>query len=132
MGDLSRSFNRSEFACKCGECGRDAIDHELITVLEWLDGALVSLLQGDEVYIVVTSGNRCPEHNRDEGGSLLSEHMFYIACDYKVYRTRNGEQILPAMIHTILDDAFPDRYGLGLYHNRNHLDVRPTRARWFV
>lgn len=127
---LSKSFYRSEFACKCGKCGRDAIDYELIGVLEWLDGAIVHYLSGEEIYIVISSGNRCPEHNEDEGGSEGSKHQYFIACDFKVYVTGTGRQIPPDVIHAILDAAFPNKYGLGRYYNRNHLDVRAARARW--
>ena len=131
MGDLSKSFNRSEFACLCG-CGRVKIDIELIAALEWLDTALVEYLEGREVYIVITSGNRCPVHNFKVGGSRASKHMYSLACDFKVYIKDTREQVHPAIIFAVLDNQFPDKYGIGLYVNRNHLDVRWDRARWEV
>lgn len=130
MGDLSRSFNRKEFKCKCNNCCRDQIDHELIVVLEWLDNKICSLIFYDEIYIVIKSGNRCPLHNFNENGSHLSKHMYYIACDFKIFITRTGKQVPPTLIYKILDLEFPKKYGLGLYHNRNHLDIRKKKARW--
>lgn len=131
MGDLSKSFNRSEFECNCG-CGLNVIDYELITTFSWLENKLIRLLIVEDVYIVIKSGNRCPYWNGHEKGSKYSTHPDSFAADYKVFVTETGKQVSPKIIHNILDEKNPDKYGLGLYHNRNHLDVRQDKARWEV
>jgi len=111
MGDLSQHFDRSEFACKC-DCGQVTVDHELIVVLEWLrvkTGARIT----------VTSGNRCKAHNKAIGGANASKHLYSIAADIKV------EGYSPALIHRLLDEKFPHKYGLKAYKSWTHIDVRP-------
>ncbi|MDR2179699.1 MAG: hypothetical protein LBP21_05290 [Synergistaceae bacterium] len=65
MGDLSKNFNVSEFACKCG-CG-----------LKEPSPALVSLLQNirDRTGqpVIIESGWRCTQHNKDVGSKILGK-----------------------------------------------------------
>lgn len=111
MGDVSAHFNRSEFACQCG-CGFDAVDIELIAALEWLREVTRSS-------ITITSGNRCPTHNKNEGSTATkSKHIMGIACDFK---TRGHS---PQVIYDLLDQQYPGKYGLKAYKSWVHLDVR--------
>jgi uncharacterized protein YcbK (DUF882 family) len=116
MGDLSKHFNRSEFACKCG-CGKNTVDAELVEVLEHLRSVVAEP-------ITITSGNRCPTHNKKVGGSPASRHQFSIAADFKVKGWK------PEEVYALLDEWYDDKYGLGLYSGWVHLDVRPEKARW--
>lgn len=129
MGDLNKNFNRSEFECKCG-CGQNVIDYEIIIVFTWLEDELIRLLMVEDVYIVIKSGNRCQYWNGHEKGSFDSTHPHSIAADYKIFITETGKQVSPVLINDTLDKNYPDKYGLGVYHNRNHLDVRENKARW--
>lgn len=131
MGDLNKNFNRKEFECGCG-CGQGTIDYELIIVLDWIEVELIRILGVEDVYIVIMSGNRCPYWNGHEKGSIGSTHPDSIAADFKVYITETGKQVEPKLIYDILDKKFPDKYGLGLYNNRNHLDIRQNKARWVI
>lgn len=83
MGDLSRNFSRSEFTCRCGE------------VIVSPD--LVLLLQGirDRVNrsVVINSGYRCEEHNREVGGVRNSRHLLGEAADIFV-PGMSGEELL--------------------------------------
>ena len=92
MGDLTKNFSRSEFACPC--CGKDNIDLELVDVLQKIR---------DDVghAITITSGVRCEKHNTEVGGVDNSPHMDGVAADidckhsrlrYTIIRTalRNG------------------------------------------
>ena len=124
MGNLSDHFDRSEFACQCF-CGQDTVDHELVAVLEWLrtkTGAAIT----------VTSGNRCVKHNekvQHEANpfytpfSSKSKHMYSIAADIKV------EGYSPQSIFNLIDEKFPDKYGLKAYSSWVHIDVRHGKWR---
>ena len=117
MGDLSLHFNRSEFKCKCGQCGQDQVDYKLIEVLEHLRQVVCEP-------ITVTSGNRCHAHNLAVGGGKNSQHLWSKAADIQV---RNWS---PEEIYDMLDDWYPDELGLGKYKGWVHVDVRTHKARW--
>lgn len=116
MGDLSKNFNRSEFACKCG-CGFATVDVELIAVLE-------DVREHFDNSVKINSGCRCREHNRRVGGELDSEHMKGTAADIVV------DGVPAAQVHAYLAMKYPGRYGLGKYQNWTHIDVRQRAARW--
>jgi hypothetical protein len=71
-----KHFKAKEFACKC--CGKVVIDNTLISRLEKLRHEL-----GD-MPIVITSGYRCPFHNKATGGAKRSQHCQGKAVDIKV------------------------------------------------
>lgn len=72
---ISEHFKKSEFTCHhCGEC---KINIELIIALEKLRNLI-----GQP--IIVTSGYRCPLHNRNCGGVRHSQHLYGNAVDIKV------------------------------------------------
>ena len=121
MGDLSSNFSRREFSCKCG-CGMDTVDAELIMVLEnlrWGQG-----VGGKSRAITVSSGCRCEEHNRNEGGGDNSQHLIGKAADIAVYG------VTPKDVAEYLDKWHPDQYGIGRYETFTHIDVRSKMARW--
>jgi hypothetical protein len=74
-GPVSKHFDSKEFACKC--CGRTKINIELIIALEKLRE-----LVGRP--IIITSGYRCPKHNKEVGGVEHSQHTLGNAVDIKV------------------------------------------------
>jgi uncharacterized protein YcbK (DUF882 family) len=141
MGDLTRNFSRKEFECKCG-CGFNTIDYELICILQ------NDLIQHFEIKyeckisVIITSGDRCVNHNEEVQKeynsdyvpfSSKSQHIFARAADFKVYKVyeNNKIQIDPKEIYEYLDKRYPNKYGLGLYYNRNHLDTRSgSGKRW--
>ncbi|SHI09889.1 Peptidase M15 [Pantoea sesami] len=116
MGDLSKNFSRSEFACRCG-CGFDDISSELIVVLEG-----VRLHFGSPVKI--TSGCRCEKHNASVGGAPKSQHVQGIAADIVVAGISSDR------VADYLELQFPERYGVGRYSRWTHIDVRHEKARW--
>jgi len=127
MGDLSANLSRHEMACNC-ECGFDTVDHELVVVLQ----GVCDFLFDDTGFIpvlIITGPNRCHKHNSYEGGADKSQHLYARAADFKI--KINGEYYSPQLIYAYLDKKYPDKYGIGLYHNRIHLDTRTgTKARW--
>lgn len=131
MGDISRSFSKHEFKCKCG-CGIDfRVDDKLVKVLQAIR---------DEVGpCTITSGHRCKEHNAKVKGSKRSWHVLrkgvLYAADIQIMDPRRRTLKDATRIYCIAD--LNDAHGLGLYHNRCHVDTRPItifkgadRARW--
>jgi len=74
MGDLSKNFSRWEFTCSCG-CGLDNISTQLIDPLQRLRDHL-------GLVVTITSGIRCPKHNRKVKGAKGSFHLAGLACDF--------------------------------------------------
>ncbi|MGR7921927.1 D-Ala-D-Ala carboxypeptidase family metallohydrolase [Zobellella denitrificans] len=110
-------FQRREFACKCG-CGFDAVDAELLGVLEQLRADL-----GGHA-VTITSACRCDSHNRKVGGARNSVHRLGKAADIQV------RGIAPARVADYLERTYPGRYGIGRYATFTHIDVREQAARW--
>ena len=89
MGDLSRNFSRHEFHCRC--CGRAELNPRLVEALQELRD-----LAGRAVRI--TSGYRCPDHNRAEGGSKRSQHLLGNAADIVIGGHRPTEMFCLATV----------------------------------
>lgn len=75
MGDLTKDFSEWEFKCKCG-CGICIVDA----------GFLIKLQNTRDlagIRFTISSGCRCPVHNKAEGGSEESDHLTTInlACE---------------------------------------------------
>ena len=113
---LNDHFSRKEFACRCG-CGFDTVDAELLHVLINLRGQF-------NAPITITSGARCKNHNGNIGGSEKSQHMIGRAADIKIYRIHED------IVADYLEATYPDKYGIGRYIGRTHIDTRATPARW--
>ena len=116
IGDISEHFSRSEHACLCG-CGFDTVDVELNSLLEHIRNYY-------NKSVTITGPNRCAAHNASQQGAKRSLHCEGKAADIQVKDTS------PRAVYHYLNKKFPDKYGIGLYHNRVHVDVRPTKARW--
>lgn len=83
MGDMTRNFSRSEFACKCG-CGSGQINPVLVDKLQKVRDMMVLLFIEEGATeeeanrmaaIGITSGTRCKIHNANVGGSATSSHL---------------------------------------------------------
>lgn len=116
MGDISKHFNRSEFACKCG-CGFDTVDIETLEVLEEVRTYF-------DKPVSINSACRCPDHNFKVGGSENSQHVKGRAADIVV------AGIDPREVYSLLDRLYPDWFGLGSYDSFTHVDTRSNKARW--
>ena len=109
-------FKRTEFACKCG-CGFAAVDAELLAVL-------TQIREHFGAPVIINSGCRCVRNNRKAGGAPDSYHVKGMAADIKI------RGIAPISIHDFLERLYPGRFGLGLYKDWVHIDVREEMARW--
>lgn len=115
MGDLSRHFSKSEFACHCG-CGLSQPKAQLINTLEDIR-ALVKRP------VKILSGHRCIRHNKAVGGAINSQHLTGSAADIQV------SGITPRVLFNLIDNN-SDVGGLGLYATFVHIDIRRGLARW--
>jgi uncharacterized protein YcbK (DUF882 family) len=122
MNKISAHFNRSEFACQCGNCPQSkdpTVDVKLIGILE-------DLRKHFKAPITITSGNRCRNHNSSVGGSVFSQHLFGRAADVLL------KGISPDEVHKYLFNRYPEQYGLGKYATFTHIDSRGLKARWEI
>lgn len=115
---LAEHFWRREFACRCG-CGLDTVDAGLLRVCR--------ALRARYGPVVVTSGCRCAEHNRAEGGADGSMHLLGRAADVR----------LQIDSHDLRDAAEVARNagatGIGLYYpDRLHVDTRSAPPAYWV
>ena len=118
MTNLSKDFEKWEFACGCG-CGYDDIDLKLVDKLQMLRD-----LVGKP--IVVTSGCRCEMYNRHIGGVKSSPHLEGLAADIQVDgMTPTTLAILANRIHYIR---------IGVYPTHLHIDIKPPNPSryWLV
>ena len=122
MGDLSKNFSRSEFACR-GEncCGGNAPVHPaLVAGLQELRDKLGGPL-------TISSGFRCKRYNAAIGGAKESQHTLGMAADMLVPEGWTPET-LAELAESI--DVFREG-GIGIYPTWVHVDVRMTgKARW--
>lgn len=109
-------YKRKEFACKCN-CGFDTIDYELAEVMDD-----VRRFFGKPVHI--NRGCSCVKHNNVVGGSSNSQHPLGKACDFYV------EDVHADIVADYLETKYPNKYGIGRYNGRTHIDVRSNKARW--
>jgi len=117
MGDISRHFNRSEFACKCG-CGFDTVDAMLLAVVE-------DIRDHFDTPFSPNSSCRCADYNNQVGGSKASQHVQGRACDITI------KGVDPKDVVVYLLYKYPGAMGIGSYSTFTHIDTRTDGpARW--
>lgn len=122
IGNLTKNLSRYEFACKCG-CGFDTVDFETINYIQGAADHFVDHCSASKAIVTITSGCRCPVHNKAEGGSDDSEHIQARATDHVIEVVVSGVRIL------VDEDELADYYdnegvpGVGRYPGgRVHID----------
>ena len=88
-----RYFQPSEFACKCGRCGGGA-DRMVSDLLDRLDEARA--MAG--IPFVISSGYRCPAHNKVVGGVADSAHTRGYAADIRCTDSHTRFAVLRALL----------------------------------
>jgi uncharacterized protein YcbK (DUF882 family) len=109
-------FNVNEFACKCG-CGTNKVKSALIDTLNIIRGTV-------GVPVTVTSGTRCPTHNKKVGGVANSNHLSGDAADIQ------AKGVSPADVRAVIrklweQGKLPELAGLGAYKTFTHVDIAP-------
>lgn len=110
---ITKNFRAGEFFCKCGSCNNQLVNVDHVKKLQLLRDLI-------EEPIKITSGYRCPEHNKSVGGSSNSQHTLGNATDIQV---NNLDIEVLANICEVFD-------GLGRYDTFTHIDSRGYKARW--
>lgn len=119
---MAKYFKEGEFACKhCNGLPAGGMDPNLVKVLD-------EARERVGVPIIVSSGYRCPEHNRAIGGASQSYHMRGMAAD--VYSNQISSEELHEVIYQVMQD-FGIKGGHQYYPSERgdfvHVD---TRGEW--
>lgn len=120
---ISKHFNAQEFKCKCGRNHEIKLNYSLIWQLE----KIMDIVGGS--ITIINSGYRCPQHDKNVGGSGVGQHVNGNAADC-VFYDENKQVIDTKRLSCIAQDL-----GLGGIANITssytaiHLDVR-TGYRW--
>jgi hypothetical protein len=83
------NFKDSEFTCKC--CNSGGVTKHMKEMLE-------DARKYAGVSMVITSGYRCEDNNKNAGGSPTSSHLKGLAVDIKVIGSTERFQILKGLI----------------------------------
>ena len=121
---LSPHFNVREFRCQCGNNHETLIASELVDKLE----ALYTTLNCSK--IIVTSGYRCPEHDKAVGGTSSGQHTKGTAADVCCYG-QDGQSISSKTVCCKAQDlGFGGIANITSSYQYTHLDVR-TSGKWY-
>ncbi len=115
---LTKSFSYKEVQCRCG-CKKAEMKPEFMEVLQKLRDLCGFPL-------VITSGYRCPRHNKAVGGALNSSHMKGIAVDIDISQMpeERREKLLEAI------KSIKEIKGVGIAKSFIHIDTRAEKATW--
>jgi len=78
--------------------------------------------------IMVHSGYRSPEHNREVNGARTSQHLYGLAVDISVKGKTSFW--LAGKLKAMQDDGLLIPGGLGTYQRHVHIDFRGKIVRW--
>lgn len=124
MGDLTKDFSRSEFACKCG-CGFDQIDPRVVDMCQVIRDGLGAPIR-------INSACRCERRNAEAHGVKGSYHTKGQAADLSC---EAGSQRLQAVIKSLFEAgklphlAYCKRY---VTKNFVHIDCGHQRKNRFA
>jgi uncharacterized protein YcbK (DUF882 family) len=121
---LSRNFQLSEFASKCGRPTPLKVVERLRVLAQNLQ------VLRDEVKrpIRINSGYRSPQHNQAIKGAPKSRHVVGDAADIVVTGMTPNE--VSATIERLISEGKMMQGGLKAYATFCHYDCRGVRARW--
>lgn len=121
---LSAHFNAKEFRCKCGKEHAFSISNELVDKLEKLYAAL------NCSKIIVTSGYRCPTHDKNVGVSGTGQHTLGNAADICCYG-QDGQPISSKIVcQKAQNIGFTGIANITAAYIYTHVDVRPN-GKWY-
>ena len=119
---LSKNFQLSEFACKCG-CGQMPNAESL--EFRYLVCKLQSIRDACRFPLIINSGFRCPKHNKKEGGESDSSHLIGLGADISI---TNDYARLAFLQSAIRNDI--KRIGIGKTYIHVDVDDAKSDASW--
>ena len=124
MGDLTKNFNRSEFACKCG-CGFDKIDASVVFMAQVIRDAMNETIR-------INSACRCVKHNANVGGVKDSFHTQGKAADLSC--ASGSEKLYNAIQKLYAEGKLPQLQYCKRYKGKNfcHIDCGKARSQRFT
>ena len=121
---ISPHFNVQEFKCKCGKTHDTLVSEELTEKLEKLRDSL------NCSKIIITSGYRCPEHDRNVGGTGSGQHTKGKAADFVCY-DKDGNAISSKLVCCKAQDlGFTGIANITANYDCTHGDVRSS-GKWY-
>ena len=121
---LSPHFNVKEFKCKCGGSHDILISDELVDKLEKLYAKL------NCSKIIITSGYRCANHDKNVGGSGTGQHTKGNAADTCCYG-QDGKPISSKIVCCAAQDiGFSGIANINTSYQYTHVDVR-SGSKWY-
>ena len=121
---LSVHFNAKEFRCKCGKTHDTELNQKLVNNLEKLYRVL------DCSKIIVTSGYRCPDHDKAVGGNGTGQHTKGNAADIICYDQDGNIISTKKVARKAQDIGFRGIGNIDSTYTAIHVDVR-TGAKWY-
>ena len=115
---LSAHFKVREFACGDGS--------DAVLVAPRLVMALETIRAHFDAPVVIHSGYRTPQYNKQVNGAEHSQHCYGTAADISV----KGQT--PAAVAVYARQLMPNWGGVGIYTKKGftHIDVREKRSDW--
>ena len=109
-------FKDSEFACKCGLCGKGFAEMRMTTLTK------LYAMRGESTFPYhILSAFRCPIHNSKVGGKPNSSHLRGYALDIEYHTMEQGYELLRLAIkHGFW------RIGINYEHKFIHVDCDPS------
>jgi GH25 family lysozyme M1 (1,4-beta-N-acetylmuramidase) len=121
---LSEHFSVGEFRCKCGRSHEFKVDDSLVSNLEKLFSKL------DCSKIIVTSGYRCVQHDKNVGGSGSGQHVEGTAADICCYG-QDGKPIDSRLVCCEAQDiGFKGIANINMTYQYTHVDMR-ANGKWY-
>ena len=121
---LSEHFSAGEFRCKCGKSHEFKVDDSLVSNLEKLFYKL------DCSKIIVTSGYRCVQHDKNVGGSGSGQHVEGTAADICCYG-QDGNPISSKLVCCAAQDiGFKGIANINTSYQYTHVDMR-VNGKWY-
>lgn len=113
---LTKHFRVREFRCRDGS--------DPIFIADGLPEVLEQIRSYFGKAAVISSAYRTATHNKKEGGSTYSQHLYGAAADISI------SGVSPLEIAKYADELLGDSGGVGLYKTFVHVDVRKKKYRF--
>lgn len=121
---ITKNFDLREFASRDGAC----FPLDVIENIKKLAKALQVIRDEIGWPLIINSGYRSPEHNKNVGGAVNSFHLTGMAADIR--SPRIAPITLFATIERLISEGKIPAGGLKAYNSFVHYDIRGNNARW--